>query len=216
MTNPLDPVRSALLKRAFRMPPRQTMASRKSSITNAFVSAIIPPVVEPTPEEIEQALAILRLDATDLRCAYCGDRFTEWDHLRPLVLNRRPTGYISEIANLVPACGKCNQSKGNQGWRIWMTSSARLSPTGRGLPDVASRIERLEEYERWKKPTRVDFVQILGSETWNKYWAMYDELIEELAKCQRVADEVQLRIAQAVSAGLGRVVIIDADTLEPH
>src|SRR5262245_20280770 len=96
---------------AFRMPSVQTMKSRKSSITNAFVNAIIPTVF-PTPEEIEQALVILGMAATDVRCAYCGNPMTEWDHLRPLVQKHRPTGYITEIANLVPSCGKCNQSKG--------------------------------------------------------------------------------------------------------
>jgi hypothetical protein len=30
-----------------------------------------------------------------------------------LVEEKEPIGYISEIRNLVPVCGKCNQSKGN-------------------------------------------------------------------------------------------------------
>jgi len=102
-----------LINKAFAMPSVQTMMSRKSSITNAFVNSLIP-VVEPTVDEIEEALRILGMSADDVRCAYCGDVSTEWDHLRPLVVNRRPTGYISEIGNLVPACGKCNQSKGNK------------------------------------------------------------------------------------------------------
>jgi len=38
-----------------------------------------------------------------LQCSYCGTPATEWDHLRPLVMNKKPTGYISEIHNLVPA-----------------------------------------------------------------------------------------------------------------
>ncbi|MCY2924087.1 MAG: HNH endonuclease, partial [Planctomycetota bacterium] len=75
------------------------------------------PVIPPSQEEVLAALGILGIDPEDLRCAYCGDRASEWDHLRPLVVNRRPTGFISEIANLVPSCGKCNQSKGNQNWR---------------------------------------------------------------------------------------------------
>ena len=80
MTPPIDDARSRLL-RAFRMPPAQTMTSRKTSITNAFVSAIIPSI-KPSLEEIAEALSILRMDPSDLRCAYCGDRASEWDHLR--------------------------------------------------------------------------------------------------------------------------------------
>jgi hypothetical protein len=102
-----DDHRRKILRAAFQMPSVQTMVSRKSSITNAFVSAIIP-VIPPTHGEIEEALRILGMEAHDARCAFCGDKASEWDHLRPLVVERRPTGYISEIANLVPACGKCN------------------------------------------------------------------------------------------------------------
>jgi len=121
-----DDHRRKILNAAFQMPSVQTMVSRKSSITNAFVSAIIP-VIAPTHNEIEEALRILGMDPNDARCAFCGDKASEWDHLRPLVLQRRPTGYISEIANLVPLAGKCNQSKGNKPWRDWMVSAARLS-----------------------------------------------------------------------------------------
>jgi hypothetical protein len=68
---------------------------------------------------------------------------TDWDHLRPLVRNRRPTGFIGEIKNLVPSCGPCNQSKGAADWKAWMTGKARGSPTTRGVKDVADRVCRL-------------------------------------------------------------------------
>jgi hypothetical protein len=129
------------------MPLVQTMVQRKSSITNAFVNSIIP-VVVPSPEEILEALAILNMVPEDVRCAYCGDQSSEWDHLRPLVHKRRPTGYISEIANLVPSCGKCNQSKGNKAWRPWMLSAAPRSPAGRKIANVTERIARLEAVRR--------------------------------------------------------------------
>ena len=119
MTAPDSGLRRKILAAAFQMPSVQTMVSRKSSITNAFVNAVIP-TIPPTADEIDEALTILGMEPTNVRCAYCGDKATEWDHLRPLVAKRRPTGFISEIANLVPACGKCNQSKGGSDWRKWM------------------------------------------------------------------------------------------------
>lgn len=199
MTSSLDDIRRKLLEDAFRMPSVQTMVSRKSSITNAFVSAIIP-AIPPSVEEIEQALTILGMDPTDVRCAYCGDKATEWDHLRPLVLNRRPTGFISEIHNLVPSCGKCNQSKGNKPWRDWMQSNAKYSPTGRRIADVAGRIAKLEAYEAWRSPTKVDFEAIIGIHGWESYWKLCDDVIGELRKCQEVADSVRARIARAIQA----------------
>ena len=199
MNTPLDTERIRILTSAFRMPSVQTMTSRKTSITNAFVCAIIPSI-RPLPEDIEKALCILGMDPTDVRCAYCGDRATEWDHLRPLVMKRRPTGFVSEIANLVPACGKCNQSKGNKPWRDWMLSNAKLSPTGRGLPDIATRISRLEAYERWGTPTRVEFEVLVPNEDWGKYWTLCERVIEDMRHCQEFADAIRAQVVEHLGA----------------
>ncbi len=172
----------------------QNMMSRKTSITNAFVCAVIP-VLPPSFSEIEEALCILGTDPSDVRCAYCGDKASEWDHLRPLVKKRRPTGYISEIANLVPSCGKCNQSKGNSEWREWILRPGKnLSPTGRGLTNVAERVARLEAYERWRSPTRIDFLSIFGSDTWEHYWSQCEGVVNELRRCQDIANSLRNQI----------------------
>ncbi len=199
MTTPEDILRRKLLLAAFQMPAVASLVSRKSSITNAFVNTLIPQIT-PTLEEIQEALALLGMDMTDVRCAYCGDKMTEWDHLRPLVVKQRPTGYISEIANLVPACGKCNQSKGNSAWREWMLSkTARHSPTTRGKSDVAERIARLEAYERWRPPRRIeDFEAILGKEEWERYWQAWQRINADLREFQLVADELRAKIAKAL------------------
>lgn len=203
MARELTKEQSARLLATFRMPFPQTMMSRKSSITNAFVNALIP-VIEPTAAEIEEALEILGMDCDTIRCAYCGNVFTEWDHLRPLVVNRRPTGFISEVANLVPACAKCNQSKGNKNWRTWMESEATHSPTRRGIKDVGQRIERLQAFEGWRKVEPLPFEQMLGAEDYVKYWSMLDRTIDELRKCQEFADALKRRIAEAHSKHLAR------------
>ncbi len=181
------------------MPSVASMVSRKSSITNAFVNTLIPQI-PPTVEEIEQALTVLAMDPADVRCAYCGDAKTEWDHLRPLVVKQRPTGYITEIANLVPACGKCNQSKRNAEWRIWMASkTAPRSQTARGKPDVAHRMARLEDYERWKVPIKIElFEKILGAEDWAAYWQSWQRINDDLRECQRIADGLRDKIANAI------------------
>jgi hypothetical protein len=197
MMTSAEELRLRLVNAAFRMPSVQTMVSRKSSITNAFVNAIIP-VFPPSRDEIETALDILGMAADNVRCAYCGDASTEWDHLRPLVQKRRPTGFVSEIANLVPACGKCNQSKGNKPWRDWMLSSARLSPTARRLADVKSKIARLESYERWRPPIQVDFETILGHEAWEEYWNECERVVAELRRCQQIADKIQTKVREMV------------------
>jgi 5-methylcytosine-specific restriction endonuclease McrA len=200
MNDPDQELRRKILTAAFRMPSVQTMVSRKSSITNAFVNAVIP-VVEPTIEEIDEALRILGMTPEDVRCAYCGDKASEWDHLRPLVVKQRPTGFISEIANLVPACGKCNQSKGNHPWRKWILSEkAKHSPTKRKIVTTAERIARLERYEQWRQPLQVDFRTILGEDEWDGYWKLWDGVNGELRRCQDVANLLRRKVADALKA----------------
>lgn len=178
----------------FRMPTAGSIAGRSSSITNCFASSIIP-VIHPTASEVAQALRILGLSADDLRCVYCGDPSTEWDHLRPLIVAQRPTGYISEIKNLVPACGKCNQSKGNKPWRAWIQSNAPRSPKARGLLELEERIGRLEAFENWGTPRKIDFETVLGSNQWARHWHNWNAVIDELRKAQEFAKGLQVQIA---------------------
>ncbi len=197
MSEPIDKVRAKVIQSAFRMPSVQTMVSRKSSITNAFVNAIIP-VVVPSVGEIEEALRILGMDPADVRCAYCGDKASEWDHLQPLVKGRRPTGFISEIGNLVPSCGKCNQSKRNEEWESWMRSeTAGLSPKSRGVKDLEERIERLRAFERWRPVAALDFEKFVGPEAWLAYWKRLETMDRTIVECQAAAKEVGEKIAAA-------------------
>ncbi|QBQ56284.1 HNH endonuclease [Nitrosococcus wardiae] len=180
----------------FRMPTPMKITGRSSSITNSFVNAIIP-VVQPTAAEVKEALDVLGMAHDTYGCAFCGDTATEWDHLRPLVKGKKPTGYISEIHNLVPACGKCNQSKGNKEWESWMRSSARLSPKTRGVADLEERIEKLRAYELWGSPTQLDFVQIVGSDVWAEHWKNWQAIIELMKEAQVLAQKINRTVAKA-------------------
>ena len=131
------------------------------------------------------------------QCAYCGADASEWDHLRPLVKDKKPTGFISEIHNLVPSCGKCNQSKGNKEWKAWMFSNAALSPTVRGIKDVAERIKRLEAYENWAVPTQMDFGAIVGQEDWSKHWQNCERVQSLMRESQELAANINRRVASA-------------------
>ncbi len=182
----------------FAMPTPVRITGRSSSITNSFVNGVIP-VVMPTEAEVREALEVLGM-LDRVSCCYCGDTSTEWDHLRPLVSKQRPTGYISEIHNLVPACGKCNQSKGNKDWRTWMRSSAPLSPASRGVPDIEDRIARLQEYERRTTPTHVDFEAVVGADLWERHWSHHARLLELMRIADRDAQEIRARVREAHEA----------------
>ena len=179
----------------FRMPTPMKITGRSSSITNAFINSIIP-VILPTNEQVREALEILEMDYDSFHCSYCGATASEWDHLRPLVIDKMPTGYVSEIHNLVPSCGKCNQSKGNKYWEKWIVSDARLSPKSRNIKDLEHRIERLKRYENWGEPTKIDFEAIVGKEKWNQHWANWEKVQSEMKKAQIFASEIKEKIAE--------------------
>ena len=180
----------------FRMPTPVKITGRSSSITNAFINSIIP-VVQPSAEQVRQALEILGMTPETFGCSYCGDKASEWDHLRPLVKSKKPTGYISEIHNLVPSCGKCNQSKGNKEWKIWIVSKAALSPATRRISDIEERIKRLEAYEKWGEPTKMDLEAMVGEDLWLQHWQNWEKVQSLMRASQELAAEINSRVAHA-------------------
>jgi hypothetical protein len=182
----------------FSMPSPGSIKGRASSITAAFVQAIVP-AIEPNEREVDEVLDLLGMQRDSCRCAYCGDVTTEWDHFRPLVVGKRPTGYITEIGNLVPACGKCNQSKGNKDWKKWILSGAKRSPTTRSIPQLDEKIRRLEAFEQWRIPTKIDFEREVGAEFWRAHWENLARFFSLMTECELHARALRLKIEQARS-----------------
>ena len=177
------------------MPSPGSIKGRSSSITAAFVQAIVP-AIDPSEKEVDDALDVLGMQRGACRCSYCGDSTTEWDHFRPLVVSQRPTGYITEIANLVPACGKCNQSKGNKDWKLWMRSTARLSPATRQVPFLEEKIHRLALFEKWRLPTKIDFESEVGSDFWHAHWDNLKRFFALMDECELHAKALRQRIEE--------------------
>lgn len=184
------------MKSVFSMPTSVKIVGRTSSITSAFISGIIP-VIEPTDEEIDSALKTLGMTRSSICCAYCGDICTEWDHFHPLIKNKKHTGYISEIHNLVPTCGKCNQSKGNRDWEEWINSNARRSPKTRGVNNLEQRIERLRLYEKTYPARIINIEEMVGQELWERYKQNYESLMELMRECQKTSDVIKQMVYKA-------------------
>jgi len=77
-----------------------------------------------------------------------------------------------------------------------MLGKAKLSPTGRGLSNIAERVSRLEAYERWRAPTRVEFESIVARDTWEHYWSLCERVIDDMRRCQEVADSLRAQVVE--------------------
>jgi hypothetical protein len=183
------------LRNAFQMPSQMNITGRSSSITAAFVASIIPRV-EPSNEEIETALKILEMTPDTVNCAYCGDDATEWDHFRPIVKEKYPTGFITEIRNLVPSCGKCNQSKGNYYWKQWMLGAAPQCPRIRKIPDLENKMRILEEYEKWGNVKPLALISLVDQGLWEQHWQNRQNLQDAMLAAQSHANKLRDAIEQ--------------------
>lgn len=170
-------------------PPKLT--GRRSTLTGLFINTLTP-YIEPSEDEVDEALSVLGMRRGACVCAYCGDKKSEWDHFRAVVMNRKPTGYITEIANLVPACGKCNQSRGNKDWESWMRGSAAHSPKRRGVTDIEERARRLRNFSKWRTPVRIDFATLASPEKWARHTENLETLLRSLEEAEVHAAELRL------------------------
>ena|SRR5258708_3870077 len=184
--------------KSFRSPKEVKISGRSSSITGAFANSIVPNI-KPSSKELSQVYKILNLNDDDLRCSYCGDRASEWDHFRATVNGKRPTGYLAEVYNLVPSCGKCNQSKGGVHWKTWINSTtAKLSPKNRRVRNLKDIIKRLQKFENWsnKKVTNVGYPK-LDKETQiliTRHWKNWKDINTRMQSSQKLAEKIKSRI----------------------
>jgi hypothetical protein len=169
-------------------PPK--ISGRSSTITGLFFNALTP-YIEPSEAEVDKALEVLGMVRHKCVCAYCGDKKSEWDHFRAIVKGRAPTGYVTEIANLVPSCGKCNQSRGNKEWKSWMTGSAKQSPKTRGVSGLDLKVQRLEAFEAWSKPIKIDYAELAGAAAWAKHLRHLEQILELLKEAEEHAKELR-------------------------
>ena len=177
----------------FKMPSVANLKGRTSSVTNAFVIGVIPSI-KPTEQEIKSVLDTLDMSPDNMRCAYCGATGKViWDHFRPIVKDKRPTGFISEIYNLIPSCNACNSSKGNKDWREWISGPAEGSPKIQNIKNLDIIIQRLERYEQFtnNKCTKLDFSKIIAADKWQDYWDNHKILLTEMRRLQELSDDIK-------------------------
>lgn len=174
----------------FKMPACQNLKDRVSTINNAYATGITP-IIQPTDDELLNYYN--ELEIKEGECAYCGGDGNGVDHLKPLVKDGMPTGYITDIHNLVPCCQKCNSSKGSKPFREWYKSDVnlkRLRDLGKDDVFVEERYKKICDYED-KILGPIDYEKIVGEDLWNEYKKRKDILIQQMNEDQEFLDKLK-------------------------
>lgn len=107
---------------------------------------------------------------------------THLDHLHALIVDRMPTGYGTEAANLVPCCTECNQPKGNMHWEDFMrinnchhVGDSEISDPKRAME---KRIEIIKQFQQAMPPKKVDIDDSI-LEKWNDLLHDFDEKLKK-------------------------------------
>lgn len=167
----------------YKMPTKSDLKARSSTISNAFAVSIAP-YIHPSEMEVNQSYKELEIE--NGQCAYCLQTGAGKDHLRPLVTNGMPTGYITNINNLVPCCNSCNSSKGAKNFTEWYLSKDNLQRLHTiGLTDelIKKRFEIILRYEQ-KIGEPINYKAIVGDDLWEEFNSRRKELIRILNENQ--------------------------------
>lgn len=186
-----------MMNKKFKLPTKSDLKSRASTISNAFAIAITP-YIYPSEEEISNFLTELCLKQG--QCAYCLGKANAMDHVKPLVKNGLPTGYKTEIRNLVPCCSACNSAKGAQDFATWYKSAknvARLHLEGLTDTQIEERFEAISRYID-KIPQPIDYKTMLGDDMWNEYLHRKEEMISLLKENQVFCNKLNSIIKQKI------------------
>jgi len=179
------------MTKKFKLPTKSDLKGRTSTINNAFVIAITPRI---PPKESELAGYYTDLGIEEGKCAYCliGDGNCR-DHLKPLVDQGMPTGYITDIHNIVPCCQKCNSSKGSKSFREWYIDDKnveRLKAMGLSAETIASRYQTICCFED-KIPEPLNYEKIVGKKLWNEYVKRKNEFYAALEDNQKFCNKLK-------------------------
>ena len=168
--------------------------TRSSTISNAFAAALAPADAF-DEKELVKALKVLGQDSGEgLLCVYCGKEAQSIDHLHSLVVNKKFSGHGHVLGNLVPACKKCNESKGSKPWRDF----------ARAKGVSADQIARIAKYsELAPEPTSEDELRGLYPDLMAAYERLKHQAQDLLKVADHLANEIHRLEAKRLKRKLG-------------
>ena len=179
-------------KTILKLPPISTrnLTALISVVNNAFANAVLPRIA-PNQEEWSEWLAMFGVpNEKGLTCAYCAGSAELLDHLNPTMIDKKASGFFAELANLVPSCRPCNESRGNKRWEPWL----RIKHADHGVEIIEGRIAVMRRFEQWRKPECLDPRKSGDADRWLEYDSIRAEIHDLLRKAQTVAEELRTAV----------------------
>lgn len=186
-----------MINKRFKLPTKSDLKSRTSTLNNAFAISITP-YIYPTYEETECFYDQLKIE--EGQCAYCLGDANSIDHVKPLVTNGLPTGYITEIRNLVPCCAACNSAKGAKDFKVWYKEEKnikRLHKKGMTDDQIDERYQIICTYMK-QIPEPINYRELLGDDLWCEYLARKEDMISLLKQDQEFCNKLSNIIKEKI------------------
>ena len=150
--------------------------NRSTTIRNEYIKVVLGNRIRELDAEY-----YAKFDIDITKCAYCGKDATGIDHIYSPINEAHFSGYTNEIKNLLPACSRCNSSKGKKDWKEWIYSNSKVSKEIRKDKEFKKRVERIENYIK-KNKTKKDKIPDDILEKLNKRCDEFNKRIEEMDK----------------------------------
>lgn len=193
-------MRKKLKHCTFRMPTKSNLKSRISTINNAFAISITPYL---KPEGSELSEYYRELDIKKGQCGYCM-RYNEAktaDHINPLVISGMPSGYITDINNLIPCCKDCNSKKQGKLFKDWYLTTDNviwLKTNGMDESTIMNRYKTINKYISKHCSEPYSYKDIVGEKLWNEYCMRIENLKQILIENQLFCEKLNNKITDYV------------------
>ncbi|WP_312794462.1 hypothetical protein [Tianweitania sp.] len=177
-----------------------TILSRRSTINNAFISALAP-FDTYSEEEVRSAILDLGQDPDgELSCIYCPALAATWDHLFNRVVGGKFSGHGHRIRNLVPCCRTCNERKGGKSWRVFLEERAHQ--------DLEARIATIDHFVSRATASIVDHAKLegLALEELSRFEAIRAEVFQLMKEADLLAVAIRNKVAPQGSTSLAKAV----------
>ena len=184
----------------------RTLNGRSSTIRNAFVNSIIPKGVFDYKQTKEVLIHLKQMKKDEfkvhkpLKCVYCGKDANTWDHFRPTVIKKLPSGYLETVYNLVPCCSRCNSSKRGDSWDDWIKWKKNKDTKYFNKTKLTKSIKILKSFEKWsnkkikKLNLKIDLDNVNIDSDLKTHWENLDKINKLLKKHQILAKKIQEKI----------------------